>query len=73
VTVKAGATVRWVNADSTDDPALYSPVHRIKFADMSMSPLLSPSQSWSKIFDRAGVYEYTCAVHPSIHGTLIVE
>jgi amicyanin len=67
LTVKTGATVRWVNRDSVP--------HRIQFADktLSLSPPLSSSQSYSTIFDRPGVYDYTCSIHPSMHGTVIVE
>jgi plastocyanin len=73
ITVKAGATVRWVNADSTEDPALYNPSHRIEFADKTTSPVLSPSQSWSLIFRTPGTYEYRDMVHPTMHGAVIVE
>ena len=73
ITVKAGATVRWVNADSTEDPALYNPSHRIEFADKTNSPVLSPAQSWSLIFRTPGVYEYSDMVHPPMHGAVIVE
>jgi plastocyanin len=73
ITVKAGATVRWVNTDSTEDPALYNPSHRIEFADKTTSPVLSPSQSWSLIFRTSGIYEYSDMVHPTMHGTVIVE
>jgi plastocyanin len=73
ITVKAGATVRWVNEDSTEDPALYNPSHRIEFADKTTSPVLSPSQSWSLIFRTPGTYEYNDMVHPTMHGAVIVE
>jgi plastocyanin len=73
ITVNAGATVRWVNEDSTEDPALYNPTHRIEFADKTTSPVLSPSQSWSLIFRNPGVYEYRDMVHPTVQGTVIVE
>jgi plastocyanin len=65
MTVRAGATVRWVNADSA--------THRIQARGDIISPLLSSGQSWSRIFDQAGTYEYTCTIHPSMHGTLVVE
>jgi plastocyanin len=73
ITVKAGATVRWVNADSTEDPALYNPTHRIQFADKTTSPVLSPAQGWSLIFRSPGVFEYTDLVHTNMHGMVIVE
>ena len=73
ITVKAGSTVRWVNLDSTEDPALYNPTHRIQFADKSTSPVLSPSQSWSLIFRSPGVFEYSDIVHTDMNGAVIVE
>jgi len=73
ITVNAGATVRWVNTDSTEDPALYNPSHRLEFADKTTSPVLSPSQSWSLIFRTPGVYEYSDMVHQTMHGTVIVK
>jgi plastocyanin len=73
ITVKAGSTVRWVNTDSTEDPALYNPTHRIQFADKTTSPVLSSSQSWSFIFRSPGVFNYTDMVHSDLQGTVIVE
>jgi|GEM_PF-1089592 len=75
ITVKAGATVRWVNGDSTEDPALYNPTHRIQFADAdkTTSPVLSPAQSWSLIFRSTGVFTYTDIVHKDMQGTVTVE
>ena len=68
MTVKAGSTVRWVNAD--DHP------HRIEFADKSFSTstfLLGSSQSASQRFDHAGTYNYSCMIHPFMQGTVTVE
>lgn len=66
ITVKAGAYVRWVNEDSV--------IHRIKFADNSLSPLLAVGQSYTRAFDKPGVYDYTCAMYPrSMLGTITVE
>jgi len=64
LTVPAGSTVRWVN-----DGAV---THRIQFADKSTSPLLSPGQSYSKIYDHVGVYDYICMIHPSMTGSITV-
>jgi plastocyanin len=68
MTVKAGSTVRWVNAD--DHP------HRIEFADKAFSTssyLLGASQSASQRFDHAGTYDYFCTIHPYMQGTVKVE
>lgn len=73
ITVKEGATVRWVNTDSTDDPGYYNPTHRIKIPNVYTGPTLSPGQGWSWIFTKAGVYNYEDLVHADLSGTVKVE
>jgi plastocyanin len=73
ITVRTGSTVRWINYDSTTDPALYNPTHRISLETIKTSPLLSPQQGWSWIFDKPGSYEYSDMIHPTLKGTVIVE
>jgi len=67
MTVAAGSIVRWENRDTVP--------HRIMFTDKteSGSDALSPSQSYSKKFDRAGRFSYYCTIHPDMTGTIIVE
>jgi plastocyanin len=65
ITVKAGADVRWVNADSV--------IHRITFLDDTKSPLLAVGQSYTRSFDTPGVYYYSCLIHPSMQGTVTAE
>ena len=65
MTVRVGSTVRWVNQDSVP--------HRILFTDGADSTILAPMQSWSRKFDRAGTYDYSCTIHPTMQGTIIVE
>jgi plastocyanin len=67
ITVAAGSIVRWENRDPVP--------HRIMFTDKteSGSDALSPSQSYSKKFDRAGRFSYYCTIHPDMTGTIIVE
>jgi len=72
MTVKSGSTVRWLNADSTKDPALYNPTHRITVLNVVDGQLISPGQSWSWIFYQPGTYPYSDMLHPDLAGTLIV-
>jgi len=65
MTVTVGSTVRWVNQDSVP--------HRILFTDGADSTILAPMQSWSRKFDRTGTYDYSCTIHPTMQGTIIVE
>ena len=72
MTVKSGSTVRWLNADSTKNPALYNPTHRITVLNVVDGQLISPGQSWSWIFDQPGTYTYTDMLHQDLVGTVIV-
>ncbi|HUT38055.1 MAG TPA: cupredoxin domain-containing protein [Methanoregula sp.] len=73
ITVKSGSIVRWVNADSTADAALYNPTHRIAVENIDNSDLLSPGQGWSQSFDQPGSYDYSDMIHTDMRGTVIVE
>ena len=73
ITVKPGSIVRWVNADSTEDAALYNPTHRISIVSVKDSPLLSPGMGWSWIFDEPGSYSYNDMLHPTFEGKVIVK
>jgi plastocyanin len=65
LTIKVGSQVRWVNND--DHP------HRVSFATGDFTAfLLGVSESNSQTFRRPGVYDYTCLITPSMHGTITV-
>ncbi len=72
ITVPVGSTVRWVNEDSTVDPQLYNPTHRIALVNIENSPLLSAGQGWSRIFTERGTYDYNDMIHTTMTGTVIV-
>ena len=72
MTVKSGSTVRWLNADSTKNPALYNPTHRITVLNVADGQLISPGPSWSWIFYQPGTYPYSDMLQPDLVGTIIV-
>jgi plastocyanin len=72
MTVKSGSTVRWLNADSTKNPALYNPTHRISVENVVDGQLISPGQSWSWIFYQPGTYPFSDMLQPDLKGTVIV-
>ena len=66
LTVTAGTTVTWKNAD--DSP------HRI--ADINgayASAALDTEDSFSHTFATPGVYKYFCSIHPYMKGTIVVK
>ena len=65
LTVKAGATVTWVNAD--DIP------HLVTEKDGKFhSSALDTNDKFSQTFSTAGTVEYYCAIHPKMTGKIVV-
>ncbi len=64
VTVSAGTTVTWRNGDPT--------VHTVD-SDIFHSPNLSQGDTYSFTFNTRGTFDYICAIHPSMKGTIVVE
>jgi len=62
--VTTGATVTWTNNDAV--------AHQIKSAAFN-SELLSADQSFSFAFATPGIFEYSCSIHPSMTGKIIVK
>jgi plastocyanin len=65
LTIKAGTTVTWINAD--DIPHVVSEKDG-KFR----SGALDTDDSFSQSFTTAGTIEYFCAIHPHMTGKIIV-
>lgn len=65
LTVKAGTTVTWTNAD--DIPHVASTTKAFK------SKALDTNDKFSFTFTTAGTYEYFCSLHPHMTGTVVVE
>ena len=64
LTVKKGNTVTWTNNDSS--------THQIK-SDFFNSSQLANGQSFSFTFTNSGTFDYSCAIHPTMTGKIIVE
>ncbi len=66
VEVDAGATVTWSN----DDGIPHTVTAR---ADDFNSGVLMSGDSFSQTFETPGSYDYFCAIHPSMAGTVLVR
>lgn len=64
ITVKKGTTVTWTNNDSAP--------HQIKSATFNSSQL-NKGQTYSFTFNDTGTFDYSCAIHPSMLGKIIIE
>ena len=64
LTVSKGTTVTWTNEDSAS--------HEIKSTTFGSS-LLSKGATFSHTFDQTGTFNYSCAIHPTMQGKIIVQ
>ncbi len=70
IEVSVGEDIVWVNADPVP--------HTVTSGNGGVgdggfdSGLLGPGQSYTLRFDTPGEYQFTCAIHPSMNGTVIV-
>ena len=67
LTVKTGATVTWVNKDST--------THTVTSDNgaFTSSSNLNPGSNYTFTFTKAGTYPYHCSIHPEMKGTIVVQ
>lgn len=64
ITVPVGTTVIWINQDSV--------AHNIK-SDTFNSDILNQGDTFEHTFNTAGIYNYSCSIHPSMTGTVVVQ
>lgn len=65
LTVSVGTTVRWSNADGT--------THTATAGDGEFNGSMSGGATFEHTFDTAGEYDYVCAIHGNMTGTITVE
>jgi plastocyanin len=65
IKIKTGETVTWLNDDGAP--------HGLKFDDGAKgTDVFLPGATFSRRFDRAGAYNYSCSVHPYMTGRVVV-
>lgn len=64
IIVLEGATVTWVNNDNM--------AHTVDLDGLESSGTIAAGDSFSQTFTETGTYDYLCALHPSMTGTVTV-
>lgn len=66
LTVTVGTTVTWTSHDVV--------MHTVTAKDFAFgSGALRPQASFRHVFKEAGIYDYLCAIHPTMKGTVVVQ
>jgi plastocyanin len=66
LTVAPGTAVTWVNKD--EEP------HNVVSPDRAFrSKAIDGGEKFTNVFDKPGTFNYICAVHPHMRGTVIVK
>jgi plastocyanin len=66
VKIKVGDSVKWINQEKRNN-------HSVRFESENLeSERFFPGESWSRTFDKAGVYPYICGPHPEMTGQVEV-
>jgi plastocyanin len=65
VTIQAGDGVTWSNDDAA--------THTVTFKDGSAgAKSLTRGQTFTRVFDKTGTFEYFCSIHPQMTGRVVV-
>jgi plastocyanin len=67
-TIAAGTTVTWVNHDDVNHTSTGG-----SGQETWNSGALAKNGSFSHTFNVQGTYQYTCTIHPGMHGTIVVN
>ena len=68
ITIKAGASVTWINQDGTNHTVVSDTGSAVTFGSKD----LPTGGSFSFTFSKPGTYSYYCSIHPSMTGTITV-
>lgn len=67
ISVRAGTTVRWVNAEKRTSHSLIFPEE-----GAAETERLFPGETWQRRFEAPGRYPYVCGPHPAMQGVVLV-
>jgi plastocyanin len=68
VQLGVGGTIRWTNPTAVGHSVTFSTLK----ADGTFNELIGSTGTVDRTFATAGTYLYFCAVHPVMHGTVVV-
>jgi plastocyanin len=73
LTVNTGASVTWTNNDSSIHTVTSGLPEKGDVGTLFDSSLISPRMTFTHVFDKEGTFDYSCTLHPFMHGQIIVK
>ena len=73
LTVKTGTSVTWANKDSTIHTVTSGLPENGDVGTLFDSSLINPGMTFVHVFDKQGTFDYSCTLHPFMHGQIIVK
>jgi plastocyanin len=73
LTVKVGTSVTWTNKDSSIHTVTSGLPEEGDVGTLFDSSLISPGMTFVHVFDKRGTLDYSCTLHPFMHGQIIVK
>jgi plastocyanin len=73
LTVNTGASVTWTNNDSSIHTVTSGLPEKGDVGTLFDSSLISPGMTFTHVFDKEGTFDYSCTLHPFMHGQIIVK
>jgi plastocyanin len=73
LTVKTGTSVTWTNNDSSIHTVTSGLPENGDVGTLFDSSLINPGMTFVHVFDKQGTFDYSCTLHPFMHGQIIVK
>ena len=73
LTVKTGTSVTWTNNDSSIHTITSGLPENGDVGTLFDSSLINPGMTFVHVFDKQGTFDYSCTLHPFMHGQIIVK
>ena len=70
LTVKPGTSVTWTNNDSTIHTVTSGLPEQGEVGTLFDSSLISPGKAFTHIFDKTGIFDYSCTLHSFMRGQI---
>ena len=72
ITVKSGTAVKWTNEDSTLHTVTSGLPEQGSVGTLFDSSIISLGQTFTHTFAKTGTFDYSCTLHPFMHGQILV-